>query len=65
MSRAARTDSCPLCGEPVSAPHKPFCGQRCRDRDLLKWLGEGYRVPGEPVGPEAFQSSEDGLDSER
>ena len=65
MSRAARTDSCPLCGKPASAAHKPFCGQGCRDRDLLKWLGEGYRVPGEPVGPEAFQSSEDGLDSER
>jgi endogenous inhibitor of DNA gyrase (YacG/DUF329 family) len=24
----------------------PFCSQGCRDRDLLQWLGEGYRVPG-------------------
>lgn len=23
-----------------------FCSQGCKDRDLLKWLDEGYRVPG-------------------
>jgi len=28
------------------AGYKPFCSQRCKDRDLLKWLDEGYRVPG-------------------
>ena len=65
MSKAAKTDSCPLCGRPASAAHKPFCGQGCRDRDLLNWLGDGYRVPGEPAGPDAFASNEDGLDSER
>ena len=65
MSRAAKTDTCPLCGKPASAAHKPFCGQGCRDRDLLNWLGDGYRVPGEPAGPEAFESAQDGLDSER
>ncbi|MGQ0589177.1 MAG: DNA gyrase inhibitor YacG [Sphingosinicella sp.] len=65
MSRAAKTDACPLCGKPASAAHKPFCGQGCRDRDLLNWLGNGYRVPGEPAGPEAFGGGEDGLDSER
>ncbi|MBB5730196.1 endogenous inhibitor of DNA gyrase (YacG/DUF329 family) [Sphingomonas prati] len=27
----------------------PFCSQGCRDRDLLQWLGDGYRVPGPPV----------------
>ena len=44
--------------------HKPFCGQGCRDRDLLKWLGEGYRVPGPPADP-AGAPNDDGLDSER
>jgi endogenous inhibitor of DNA gyrase (YacG/DUF329 family) len=65
MSRAANPDTCPLCGKPASAAHKPFCGQGCRDRDLLKWLGEGYRVPGPPADPEAAIASEDGLDSDR
>lgn len=54
----ARNGNCPLCGKPQSAGHAPFCGRGCKDRDLLNWLGEGYRVPGEPVDPEA----ETGLD---
>jgi uncharacterized protein len=65
MSRAGKPDTCPLCGKPVSAAHKPFCGQGCRDRDLLKWLGEGYRVPGPPAAPDAAAGPEDGLDSDR
>lgn len=42
--------------------HAPFCGQGCRDRDMLKWLGDGYRVPGPPAED---LLGEDGLDSER
>ena len=48
---------CPLCGKPASPEHAPFCGRGCKDRDLLKWLGEGYRVPGPPA-------DRDGLDSD-
>jgi endogenous inhibitor of DNA gyrase (YacG/DUF329 family) len=39
---------CPVCRKPVSAENRPFCSPVCRDRDLLQWLGEGYRVPGRP-----------------
>jgi endogenous inhibitor of DNA gyrase (YacG/DUF329 family) len=54
MSRAATTLgkrrlACPLCGKPPIAPHSPFCSQGCRDRDLLNWLGDSYRVPGAPA----------------
>jgi uncharacterized protein len=42
---------CPLCGKPATAQHMPFCGQGCRDRDLLQWLGNGYRIPGAPNDP--------------
>ena len=31
------------------AEHAPFCSRGCKDRDLLKWLGEGYRIPGPPA----------------
>jgi uncharacterized protein len=65
MSKPARSDLCPLCGKPASSAHKPFCSQGCRDRDLLKWLGEGYRVPGPAADPDAGPSNDDGLDSER
>lgn len=37
--------SCPICSAPAAADHAPFCGPLCRDRDLLNWLGESYRVP--------------------
>jgi hypothetical protein len=64
MSKAARSDRCTLCGKPASATHKPFCSQGCRDRDLLNWLGEGYRMPGPPADPDAGGPNDDGLDSE-
>jgi endogenous inhibitor of DNA gyrase (YacG/DUF329 family) len=54
-----------LCGKPASAAQKPFCSQGCRDRDLLNWLDEGYRVPGTPADPDLPSAQEDGLDSER
>lgn len=37
--------SCPICGKPVRAEFRPFCSRGCKDRDLLNWLGEAYRVP--------------------
>jgi endogenous inhibitor of DNA gyrase (YacG/DUF329 family) len=49
MPRAAKAKGCPLCGKPESPEHAPFCGPGCKDRDLLKWLGEGYRIPGPPA----------------
>ncbi|TFI60124.1 DNA gyrase inhibitor YacG [Sphingomonas parva] len=52
---------CPLCGKPPTQTHTPFCSQGCRDRDLLNWLGDSYRVP----GPPADEFPPDGLDSER
>jgi endogenous inhibitor of DNA gyrase (YacG/DUF329 family) len=60
-SPEVRRQACPLCGKPASASHTPFCSQGCRDRDLLNWLGDGYRVP----GPPADESLPEGLDSER
>ena len=46
-----RRATCPICGRPPM-PGSPFCSQGCRDRDLLQWLGEGYRIPtAEPPDP--------------
>ena len=65
MSRPSKAESCPLCGKPTDAKHKPFCSQGCRDRDLLNWLDGGYRVPGHPADPDLTDGAQDGLDSER
>ena len=44
MTLSAR--KCPICGKPRREEHTPFCSQRCRDRDLVRWLDDGYAVPG-------------------
>ena len=44
-----KTKSCPLCGKPEKTEDAPFCSRGCKDRDLLKWLGGGYAIPGPPV----------------
>ena len=49
---------CPLCGKPASDAHKPFCSRGCKDRDLLKWLGEGYRIAGPPAQSDGLDSDE-------
>jgi len=61
MFMLRKANACPLCGKPVVAESKPFCSQGCKDRDLLKWLDEGYRVPGPPADYEDSIGS-DGAD---
>ena len=57
-----KRDTCPLCSEPTVQEFKPFCSRGCKDRDLLNWLGEGYRVPAEPVDPEALSRLDSAAD---
>jgi uncharacterized protein len=52
--------SCPLCGSPESPEHAPFGSRGSKDRDLLKWLGQGYRIPGPPADPDRVDSDGDG-----
>ena len=51
--------NCPLCGKPPVKEHAPFCSRGCKDRDLLRWLDEGYRIPGRPAQSQGLDS-EDG-----
>ena len=49
---------CPLCRKPIrDEEYRPFCSRGCKDRDLLAWLGEGYRLP---VPPAAEEDERDG-----
>lgn len=64
-SSSKRRQGCPLCGKAPDGAHGPFCSQGCRDRDLLNWLGDAYRVPGPQADPGIGEIGEDGLDSER
>jgi endogenous inhibitor of DNA gyrase (YacG/DUF329 family) len=55
---AEQPRTCPLCAKPELPEHAPFCSRGCKDRDLLKWLGEGYRIPGPAADPEKVDSDE-------
>ncbi|MEL7199145.1 MAG: DNA gyrase inhibitor YacG [Pseudomonadota bacterium] len=59
---STKSRPCPLCKKPRSDQFKPFCSERCRDRDLAKWFGDGYAVPGPPVDPAEIAAR--GLDSD-
>lgn len=55
---APRTVTCPACqGPSLYAPtnrYRPFCSERCKQRDLGAWANEDFRVPGvEPADPGA------------
>ncbi|QGN53246.1 DNA gyrase inhibitor YacG [Novosphingobium sp. Gsoil 351] len=53
MNRPVR--KCPVCGKPRSEEHSPFCSTRCRDRDLVRWLDDGYVLPGPAIDPDNGQ----------
>ena len=46
---------CPTCRQPAlfapANPWRPFCSERCRNRDLGAWANEEYRVP-DPAPPD-------------
>lgn len=59
---SANPKPCPICRKPRSDEFKPFCSSRCRDRDLAKWFGDGYAVPGPKVSQEQIESEIEGKD---
>lgn len=63
MPKRATPDRCPLCSAPSQHEFAPFCSRGCKDRDLLQWLGEGYRIPGRALDPDEIASGESGLDN--
>ena len=59
MSPPATTRRCPICRKPAHPEHKPFCSTRCRDRDLARWFGDGYTVPGPPASEQDIAHAPD------
>lgn len=50
---------CPICDAAADPDYRPFCSRAHRDRDLLQWLDEGYRIPGRSLA----EHDETGLDT--
>lgn len=54
---------CPTCGKPSGPAVRPFCSQGCKDRDLLRWMDEGYRIAGHALDPDlAYDAIGGGVD---
>ena len=64
----AETLTCPTCGRPVliaadlRPKQFPFCGERCRDRDLGAWFAGRYAVAGEELNVIDEQRGAHGVD---
>lgn len=43
---------CPACKQPSVQQFRPFCSRGCRDRDLIGWFDEVYRIPVRPGAEE-------------
>lgn len=54
-----RKEKCPVCRKASVQEFRPFCSAGCKDRDLLKWLGEGYRVAGPPAEEDLINNNSD------
>lgn len=58
-----RPITCPICNKPVPAPLDetpgwfPFCSERCRQVDLLRWSKGKYAIV-EPLDPEKLAEAE-------
>jgi len=50
--RAIPAEKCPICGQPATIAHRPFCSKRCADVDLARWLGGTYAIPVVETDPE-------------
>jgi uncharacterized protein len=50
---------CPICGNPVSTAHKPFCSRRCAEVDLHRWLKGAYVIAGEASDDETWSPPAD------
>ena len=59
MPKQPSSKLCPICRKPLSPEHAPFCSRGCKDRDLLRWLDQGYRIPG-PLAQQGGVDSEEG-----
>ena len=55
---AGKGASCPVCGKPAAAAHRPFCSDRCRKVDLNRWPSERNRIPASDRGQNGENQSE-------
>ncbi|MBI3863508.1 MAG: DNA gyrase inhibitor YacG [Planctomycetia bacterium] len=64
-----RPRECPICRKPVlpategAADHFPFCSERCRQVDLLRWSKGKYAIV-EPLSPDQLPENDETQDAD-
>ena len=46
-TNSAKVKGCPICKNPPHDAFTPFCGKRCSEVDLSRWLNGVYAIPGQ------------------
>ncbi len=59
MQAEPTASKCPLCKAPTAYAFRPFCCKGCRDRDLIGWIDEGYRLPARSTDDDELDKSSD------
>ncbi len=44
---------CPICARPAAGRYRPFCGRRCANVDLARWLRGAYAIATDEAPDEA------------
>jgi len=57
--------TCPICGRPTDADHRPFCSRRCADVDLSRWLRGAYAIPDEAESEDGDTAEPNGGETKR
>lgn len=55
--------TCPLCQKPTGKEFAPFCSRFCKDKDLLRWFNEVYKIPTEEPVEEEMGMGDEELES--
>ncbi|WP_405048104.1 DNA gyrase inhibitor YacG [Flexibacterium corallicola] len=55
---SSKQESCPICKQPATASHSPFCSKRCKSVDLNRWLSGSYAIPAEDEEPMSIDGNE-------
>jgi endogenous inhibitor of DNA gyrase (YacG/DUF329 family) len=58
------SNSCPICGKPVTERFRPFCSGRCKDVDLNRWLKGVYAIPAVESADDPDEQDRDARDRE-
>lgn len=49
--------TCPICQKDTDPKYRPFCGKRCADIDLGRWLTGSYVIPGDAIDEEEMPAA--------